>query len=123
MSQEQFNELVKRMLDFGHNTQPRSPSAEETEKVKSVTLEQGKVNDITLPPLKEETSKLPRKERRNQERVAKRLEKNKKKNAEKEDASKNVRLRLDKAKEETRKSAFSDEDRNRIERVLFNKTK
>ena len=123
MSQEQFNDLVKRMLDFGHNTLPTEKQTEI--KDNSIPLQQGKMNDIVLPPVQQEsptTTPLPRKDRRVQERVAKRLEKLKKLNARKEEISSDVKAKLEKAKEETRKSAFSDDDRTRIERVLFNKT-
>jgi len=123
MSQEQFNDLVKRMLDFGHNTQPTEKQTEI--KDNTIPLQQGKNNDIVLPPIQQEsptTTPLARKDRRVQERVAKRLEKLKKLNARKEEISSDVKAKLEKAKEETRKSAFSDDDRTRIERVLFNKT-
>lgn len=121
MSEErQFNDLVKRMLDFGHkNEVPPSTSEKDT----SIVLQNGKVNDITLPPLATKETPLPRKERRAQDRVAKRLEKLKKANIKKEDLTAEVKSRLQKAKEEVRKSQFSDDDKERIERILFNKTK
>uniref|UniRef100_A0A6C0KUS4 Uncharacterized protein n=1 Tax=viral metagenome TaxID=1070528 RepID=A0A6C0KUS4_9ZZZZ len=123
MSQEQFNDLVKRMLDFGHETQS-PPISTEQEKKDTISIQQGKVNDIPLPPLEQpKQQQMSRKERRNQERVTKRLQKVKKMNLKKEENSSDTKARLEKAKEERRKSGFTDDDRTRIERILFNKTK
>ena len=118
MSQEEFDSLVKRMLDFGN------PSVDPTpEESVGIPLQQGKINDITLSQTKPSVqTTLPRKERRAQERVAKRLEKLKKQNTRKEDIANDTKLKLEQVKDETRKSVFTDQDRTRIERVLYNKT-
>jgi len=119
MSEQKFNELLKRMLDFGHNE-----TKVEEEKDNSTPLIQGEVNHVSLPSLQTPTTQsLPRKERREKERIAARLQKQLKINGRKEEKEKEMKLKLEKIKEETRKSVFSDKDRERIERVLFNTTK
>jgi len=113
MSEAQFNELVKKMLHF----QTRNIETE----TKEIDINE-KVNDLHIENKTEEnevkTNILPRKERRMQDRVAKRLQKIKNK---RENLRKEKNQKLQEAKEEHKKSDFSVEDKKRIEKILYNK--
>jgi len=123
MSQAQLNDLLKRMLDFGPKTTP-SPPVESTDPSPLVSTFDSAAPPapISLPAHNQSTTPpLSRQQRRAQSRIEERQKQSLKAAEKKQNRTIQMKAKLQKAKEELRKSSFSDEDRIRIERALFNK--
>lgn len=118
MADAKFNELVKLMLNF----KKEETIANLNEEVKTEVKEEVNEEQVKQPILEKKTNVLPRKDRRAQERISKRLEKINKMRTDKQKMEKDEKLKkLDEVKEELRKSNFSDEDRKRLEKIIYNK--
>jgi hypothetical protein len=106
MSETVFNDLCRRMIRTTMHERTEQPVETET-----------KIEEPQAQPPSDDVPKLSRRERRLQEK----LEKKKEKRNEKKKTPKSNVGSLDQIKTNYRVSQFEDEDRARIERILFNR--